>query len=227
MWKTNELGIATWQANGGSWALDARGGSFGINVADQRDGCRIDLEAVEQDLLPVADEQFVRGRSWHVNFPQGDCSYALRLVLTPIANTAERLVLETTVAIQTSLLDTHPKLDIVAKGNVQAIDCATTSPDSTTISGIEQTGGSPPISRCDGENRSVAVLLAPYDSPFTTDQSSDVELRLRLSGDFLEKGVIRKARPWIILDSGHTPPSEQELGSLWSQLQSRPLPLTA
>ena len=68
-----------------------------------------------------------------------------------------------------------------------------------------------------------------YDIPARTGRKieTDTLLRLRLFGDFLEKGVIRKARPWIVITRGETPPSESELESLWKSLCESPLPLTA
>ncbi len=177
---------------------------------------------VDQDFLPSAGEQYVRGDCWHVNYPQGDSSYALRLALQPIETAKDWIVLEATISIQTDLLDTHPKLDVDVL--CQSIDSLVP----TDLSGDDEVEsiGSAPISIAMDSGHHTSVLLGPHDSPFTTNHSTDALLRLRLFGDFLEKGVIRKARPWIIIDRSGSPPNEQRLEALWKQLCGSPLPLT-
>lgn len=222
MWTTDQLGIATWRDEGSTWNLDARGGDFGIRFMATANDDHVSLNPVDQDLLPSAGEQYVRGNSLHVNFPQGDSSYALRLAIRPVETAPTFIVLETTVSIQTDLLDTHPKIDV----DVLCNDIDSYVP--TDLSGDDEVenAGSAPISVAVSKNHSTSVLLGPHDSPFTTNHSTDSLLRLRLFGDFLEKGVIRKARPWIVIDRSDTPPSESQLESWWKELCVSPLPLT-
>ena len=126
------------------------------------------------------------------------------------------MVLEVTIAIETTFLDTHPKLDLVVTGgDVRTLD----------VAAFTAVTGSPPISICQRE-AGVAVLLGPHDAPFTTNQSSDHEIKLRLFGDFLEKGVIRKARPWLVIDRGREF-GDSQLRRLWGELSQSPLPLTS
>jgi len=66
----------------------------------------------------------------------------------------------------------------------------------------------------------------PHDQPFTTNHSTDSLLRLRLFGEFLEKGVIRRGRPWLVIDVSGQVPAENRLVSLWQQLCGSPVPLT-
>ena len=221
MWKTKAMGQAVWQASDSAWSMDARGGTLGIglNVDSASQVC---FAPVETDDLPVADEQFVRGDQWHVNFPQGSHSYALRLQWKPIVTTATRLVIEACVSIETNLLDGTPKIDLDAS----CFDIDSLNPDNT-IDDREVAGiGSAPISIAKSPRHSVAVLLGPQDAPFTTNHSTDSQLRLRLFGEFLEKGVIRRARPWIVIDRSGDVPTSDELKSLWRQLVESPLPLT-
>ena len=158
-----------------------------------------------------------------MNYPQAAGStYAERLAFMPIQTTKNLIVLEVTISIQTDLLDTHPKIDI---------DSCCRSIDShvpTDESGDDEVegAGSAPISVAASKGHSVSVLLGPHDSPFTTNHSTDSLLRLRLFGEFLEKGVIRKARPWIVVDRSGDPSSEQQLEKWWKQLCGSPLPLT-
>jgi hypothetical protein len=231
MWTTEQLGLAIWRDKGASWHFDARGGNCGIGVvstagddpnAFEIPGRFVSLTPVDQDFLPTAGEQYIRGDSLHVNFPQAASSYALRLALRPIESAKEFIVLEVTVSIQTDLLDTHPKIDLDSLCN--DIDSFVPT-DESGDDDVEGTG-SAPISMAISKNHSTSVLLGPHDSPFTTNHSTDSLLRLRLFGDFLEKGVIRKARPWIVIDRSGKVPSPAQLEIWWKQLCRSPLPLT-
>ena len=222
MWKSDELGRAVWENEGGDWLLAAGGGEAGIGV--HLEGApAVSLRAVNDDRLPAAGEQFIRGDEWHVAYPQASGVYALRMTYRPIAATANQFVLETTIAIQTDRLDTHPQLDI----EVDCLDIDSFVPTDRSGDNEVESSGSAPISLAKARQHSVSVLLGPHDSPFTTNLSTDMLLRLRLFGDFLEKGVIRKARPWLVIRRGETPPGETELIELWQQLCQSPLPLTA
>ena len=231
MWTTNELGLAIWEANGSAWYVDARGGEHGIGViSTEKSGADAFAETaravafppVDEDRLPIAGEQYVRGDEWHVNYPQGDCSYALRMAFAAIETKGDALVLEVTVSVQTDLLDLHPKLDI----EVMCNDIDSFVPSDAFGDDEVRGTGSAPISLAKNRDFSSSVLLGPHDSPFTTNHSTDSMLRLRLFGDFLEKGVIRKARPWIVIQRSETPSSEEQLESIWKQLCESPLPLT-
>jgi len=230
MWTTDQLGLAVWSDDGAEWYFDARGGDAGIGVvaADESDpnafdasGRYVSLNPAQPDLLPAAAEQFVRGDRWHVNYPQGDGSYALRLAFQPIESVKDLIVVELTISIQTDLLDTHPRIDMDAL--CQSIDSMV--PGDPSGDEVED-AGSAPISVATSDDHHTCVLLGPHDSPFTTNHSTDSLLRLRLFGDFLEKGVIRKARPWIVIDRSGNPPSQARLQSWWTQLCGSPLPLT-
>lgn len=210
MWTTDGLGVAVWTDHGSTWRIDARGGTQGIHVDSY-----FSLAPVDQDQLPVADEQYIRGDGWFVNYPQGDGAFALRLALKPIETTSDRLVLEVTISLQTDLLDTHPKIDVQSK--CQSVE---------TLPARDQgTDARAPIHLASSENHHVGVLLGPHDAPFTSDHSTNSLLCLRLFGEFLEKGVIRKARPWIVIDRSGKPSPEQ-LRAWRQQLSQSPLPLT-
>ncbi|MGB7328355.1 MAG: hypothetical protein WBD31_25990 [Rubripirellula sp.] len=216
MWTTDEMGIAQLHCDGQKWDFDARGGDSGISFAG------VTLGSVDDDRLPIAGEQFVRGDQWHVNYPQGDGSFALRLVLNPIHASADRLVIEVCTSIQTDLLDTHPKIDVEAMCN----DIDSFVPMDKWGDNEVTGAGCAPISLAKSKQHSISVLLGPHDSPFTTNHSTDAMLRLRLFGDFLEKGVIRRARPWIVIDRTGTLPTEAELTTRWNELVASPIPLT-
>lgn len=213
-----------------AWSIDARGGQRGIHVlsgdldeqsvSNKEPECFFSFQPVGRDSLPVLAEQFIRGDELHLHYPQRDGSFGLRLVLQPIQMTANNLVLEATLSIETSLLDSRPMVDVVAS----AIKVRSLSAGNDGVRRGQ--GGAPPISVCERRDDSVAVLLGPHDSPFTTDRCSDQALRLRLFGDFLEKGVIRKARPWLVIRRDDSSISDSELQGWWAELNESPLPLT-
>lgn len=229
MWKSNQVGIATWQSEGSPWNFDARGGESGIGlVVNNEDGPQssqlnriVSLNPVDQDTLPTAAEQYVRGNRWSVNYPQQESSFALRLAFEPIESQDDLLVLEVTMSIQTDLLDTHPKIDLDALCH----DIDSFVPDDPTGDDDVDRSGSAPISVARNPGHYAAILLGNHDSPFTTNHSTDSLLRLRLFGDFLEKGVIRKARPWIVIDRSGRPADEVRMEAWWRRLCESPLPL--
>ena len=118
MWKLNDKtdGLVTWESETGAWSFDARGEGYGFTVSDgsSNSECLVKVAATDDGQFPSLGEQFVRSDELHLSYPQGDHLFGVRLALQPIDSDADRLVLEVTIAIQTSLLDTHPTLDLVA-----------------------------------------------------------------------------------------------------------------
>lgn len=222
MWNfdASQTGIGTWDDGTNRLHLDAGGADLGIKLISDC-GSPICLCPVDADALPAACEQYVRGDRWHVNYPQGESSYALRLSLEPLQSCKDRLVMELCISIQTDLLDLYPKLDI----ETECLDIDSVVPgmsgDKDTVAG----SGTAPVSIAKSKSGSASVLLGPHDHPFTTNHSTDTTLRLRLFGDFLEKGVIRRARPWIVFENSSNY-DQSALEEAWHQLSASPLPLT-
>ena len=218
MWITNQLGVATWSDDVTEWEVDARGGqAISIGPGDE---AAVQLRPVEDSTLPAADEQFVRGCCWNINYPQAEHRHALRIEFEPIEVVPNSMLLEATISIQTDLLDSHPKIDIRFDGELTrrlSIPGAARHPASQA--------GSAGVTVANSDTNCVAILLGPHDSPFTTDLSTPESLRLRLFGEFLEKGVIRKARPWILIRPVANEPSDSELHAISQRLADRPLPL--
>ncbi|TWT66555.1 hypothetical protein [Allorhodopirellula solitaria] len=205
-------------ADAGEWTCCATGGRAGITLGDQAGALQLNIANVGDDALPTAGEQYVCGDAWKIHFPQATGQYSLRLSVRVVQASETRIVWEPTFSIQTSLLDSAPSLELTARGEsdrrvaevadalaAQVSICAVSAPD---------TG-------------QVIVLLGPNDAPFTKDRCSRTRLDLRIFGDFLEKGVIRKTRPWIIMDRSEDGVSADELADYCSQLCQTPLPLTA
>lgn len=219
MWKTSSLGQASWTDSFGEISVGAAGGPYGISLQTLANSS-VSICPVDGDVLPHACEQFVRGDQLHVNYSQGDSSYALRLVVDIVKSDADQLIIETCVSVQTDLLDSHPKLDI----ETDCLDIDSIVPADPYGKDTVAGAGSAPISVAKASDCQTSVLLSQQDHPFTTNHSTDMQLRLRLFGDFLEKGVIRRARPWLVFDR-NSATSNEALEATWKQLCDSPLPL--
>ena len=239
MWQLDAIGSGRWRDNHRTVGVRAAGGGSGIGVGvEPHAGSQLTLGPVDPAALPRASDQFIRGDQWHLRYPEaGDCGYSLEMVLRPVESSSRRLVLELTLAIETSRLELHPAIDLrVAGDSVRQVPIA-------GLAGDDESGGSgeagpkadgetdraaaAAITQAAGPRGSATVLLGPRDLPFTRDCSSHGDLRLRLFGDFLEKGVIRKARPWVALERRDEASSDRELFQLWQQLCRAPLPLVS
>ncbi|TWU36698.1 hypothetical protein Q31b_49800 [Novipirellula aureliae] len=222
MWNVNEQGHGSWTENTNTWWFDARGGTRGVSIGFGRsEEPLVQLTAADQDAMPKLAEQFVRGDQWHLSFPEtDDDTYSLKVVLRPIPINGEGLLIEFIVSLQTRLLDTHPTVDLVAVGNKNE----SISPSEVGCA-VAAESGSNPITITHDLNRSVAIVMGTRDYPFTTDRSNADGIRLRLFGEFLEKGVIRKARFWTRLMPTSSSIDREELVGIFQELENAALPL--
>ncbi len=218
MWLTapNRIGIAAWQIEDSVWRIEARGGRDGValHVGDQS----IHLVAPGDQTLPRLDEQFVRGDELHLAFPQSDDSqFGFRLVVRPVqwngfAADPTRACFELLISIQTTLLDSHPTLDLVVPASEGAR--AESVPASQCRVHHAATGDS-----------AVAVILGPQDAGESGVIDVDQAQRVTLFGEFLEKGVIRRARPWLIVNRAGTEIDAKWISAAIDALTESPLPL--
>lgn len=215
----SELLVGHVIADGHEWVCRATGGTDGISLGDPDGLLHLAVQPSKGETLPVAVENYVRGDEWKVTFPQSTGQFGLRISLRTVSASATRLVLEPTLSIQTSLLDTHPTLILNAVGG---------RPESRLIQ-VESTEQEVSVTslRFADQAGQIAVLLGPHDAPFTANHSNDQKLQLQLFGEFLEKGVIRKARPWVVLDRSEAGLSKSDLQQYAKSLCETPLPLTA
>ncbi len=219
MWLTapNRIGDAAWQCDDSVWRFQTVGGGQDGIALLMRD-TPIRLVASDGGPLPPLLEQYVRSDQLHLSFPQCDgCQFGFRLAVRPVflddlQPGPTRAIFEFQVSIETTLLDSHPTLDLVIPGSGHA--------ESLSVDGIEQAAH-----RVAGQNFRAAALLSPQDAPFTTVDSQGEGLRLRLFGGFLEKGVIRRARPWLLIDRSGEAFGDDAVRSAWAALASSPLPL--
>lgn len=235
MWKIDELGLACWVFGESICSFDLRGGdsnlSFrprqtsGATASDQTDHLGLSIASIDGQSLPSAAEQFICENRLSVNYPQGEQSYAIRLSIEPIANAVSYLVFEVTVSIQTDLLDSHPMVDLVASGDRVISYSVDSEVDNWRANLGPKEAGVDPLNLLELGEGSAAILLGQHDAPTTKNMSKSDCLQLRLFGDFLEKGVIRTARPWVIFSLEDKPIGRESLDSLYRELEKRPLPL--
>lgn len=174
--------------------------------------------------LPQRSEFYARQDLFTASYPQSEGSlfgFELRWALQRIQDVH---LLGLTIAVQTTLLDCHPTLDVALGGPARPVTCSpaigngdsrqprTERTESVAVSGIE-IQCVPPL----------LLVQRRQDAPFNTlYDAPGREAFLRVFAEFMEKGVIRKTQLWLVLDAA--PPELAEIGRLIAQL---PLPLTA
>ncbi|MDM4016863.1 hypothetical protein [Roseiconus lacunae] len=224
MWLTapNRIGIASWQIEDSVWRYNISGDAVGPSVFIS--GSAVSLCHPNAQTLPALDEQFVRTNELHWSFSQAEGNeFGYRLVVRPVEipgwiATAKRVAFEWIVSVQTSLLDSHPTIDLVLPPS---------GGKSAKVMEFSDLGAMAFLTEID--DLRVAVILGGRDAPFTEVIPHDAGTRLRLFGQFLEKGVIRRARPWVLIERTPTsdgqPLDEQTLRNAAEALTASPLPL--
>lgn len=198
--------------------------------------------------FPPLAEVYSRGSDLIANLPQtADSEFGLNLCHRVVRATPELVVCETIVAIQTDLLDSHPTLDLVCDAvgrpleNIASLGVG--DEDDALINadnGKRATASPPAATRLDESPRTgvCVILLPPSDRAVAEDRSQLPVPQLpgsqftspappicyRLLAEFLEKGVIRKARYWTCRWAAE--PSEAAVAELYRELLHIPLPLT-
>lgn len=186
---------------------------------------------------PISDFYF-RDADVIAELPQTEpWRFGLTLTHRIIHCDADWIGVESIVSIQTNLLDSHPTVDLVAgaatplqpsalaqlanphavlpPANAQAnAEREIPAPLFRLAHSTENNGKGEVVLMLPPSDRAAATLLAP------TQQA----LHVRLLAEFLEKGVIRKARYWTTCWT--TPATEENLIAAYQTLATSPLPLT-
>ncbi len=236
MWENPEPGLAEFRTNG--WKLVLASGERGVRRGTARDEvrmlvCRDDLVASSTRFvlpgisLPDRVESFIRGDALHVNLANSqDHPIGIELVLTAIEADEQRLVVESQISLNTSLLESQPEVDLeVGSGHPGhprwgSVDWKVLSSEPTAIwlhAADDLTSLGPSIATsllCDGCDRRSLKTESIHDSG-----------RVRFFGEFLEKGVIRRVRPWWVWSNGMI--SRKVADGISAQLLNRPLPLSS
>lgn len=134
------------------------------------------------------------------------------------------------VSVQTNLLDVEPELQIsclaLDKCDWQMLSHA----DLTGQRTLEDASHGPAAIVTTASSHAGATgvwLIEESDQRHAriVSQPSDVEMRVRLLGHFMEKGVIRRARMRFLLADGQV--TRDQIAAAYSQFANSPLPLTA
>jgi hypothetical protein len=215
MWEQELDDIACFRVSG--WRLQVHCQPDGVRLISTEDSSEqsVGLISLVGGHLPPITESYVRGDELHLLMPQNDGTNAgLELVLLVVFADRDCLVVESTLAVQTLLLDAHPTIELGIPGDGVI---SSYSRESATVFAREEVVGSKRFDR-----PSVRVLVDRRDQ-LSIDKGCDSAASLRLFGEFMEKGVIRKAQPWWVWSSVGL--DDTRLRSLVVELAKRPLPL--
>ncbi len=242
----NQNTIAVFTDNRHGWRVRSRmdrpelGLEFAAPGADFTDHPRLRLtpprDRVEPGLFdqlstpafPAMTENYFRGDDAISMMPQ-DATSSFGLVVTQRVSFCEAnfCALETIIAVQTSLLDSLPTIDLISDFGGQPLDMVQASGEAGPFSedavlpAALELGAAPARSGVG----STVLMLPPSDRAAASEmEPAAAHLHIRLLAEFLEKGVIRKARFWTVRWAEQ--PAESEVAQLYQRLLCEPLPLT-
>jgi hypothetical protein len=182
--------------------------------------------------FPPLLEAYVRSGTLIAVLPQADeHNFGVNITHQVLVADQDKLVLETVVAIQTSFLDSHPTIDLVANGidgEVHGLLATSGRNHPVTLQHLrEQTQHPPTGSRFirSAHVGSAFLLLPPSDRAVASIQPAAADtVCYRLLSEFMEKGVIRKARFWTCVWANT--PDLAQLQQAYDELVQQPLPLS-
>jgi hypothetical protein len=226
MWENPKPGEAEFRANG--WKLVVRTTQQGVDLLACRDGLGASSARLwlPQTEFTACRESFIRGDALHLALSDTATEpIGLDLTLMAVEADESSLILELVISLATSLLDSHPAVELQVGAGQPGHLCW----DDTPWVPLEDSGAAvwlqahlnPP-----GDDPKIvtSVLCDDRDRLSLDSQGLADAGRLRFFGDFLEKGVIRKVQPWLVWSGGGVPVRSRAL--IAGQLANRPLPLT-
>lgn len=208
-------------------AVDGAGGSQGWRLTcfldrETADDAKEDelatfaIRPVSAKTIPQLSESYIRGDDLVLAYAQQKPDpFGLSIQVTPIETSERMTIIQLTISLQTDLLDSHPLIELSAAAAGKPVD-APKSPG---------TVGPCPLPGMAEPETYGTIILSSRDQPAVEDLSDSESLRVQLFGNFLEKGVIRKCRPWVVVWRGG-PPTSIEIEAVYQRLCKTPLPLT-
>jgi len=167
-------------------------------------------------------EAYVRQNDLIVRYEQANQDlYTVQLNWRRLeCNIPDALSLEVWISVQTSLLDTHPTIEVRSRTSdaqwhgITLNDLQPETGDSTVIGLVKKSGVTS------------IIMIDPSDAlqARRISERSD-EFSLRILGDFMEKGVIRRARLRLLAATSELPRSK--MVREFRAFADSPLPLTA
>jgi hypothetical protein len=229
MWEITGKGCAEFRANG--WKLVVTSGEpnvGGIRLLACRDDLvgasgRVSVQGYE---LPPCSECYIRGDALHISFPVSlSHPIGLELVMMAIEADQRTFVVESVIGIHTSLLDSHPKLQLeVGAGHPGFPAWGRVGWEQSAEQGNWTWMRADPRPLGDGPSVSTCLLCDDRDLSSLVPASEQARTAVEFFGDFLEKGVIRKVQPWWVWS--HGPLANRKASQIARHLSARPLALS-
>ncbi|XZE52600.1 hypothetical protein SH139x_004302 [Planctomycetaceae bacterium SH139] len=212
-----------------------------LRVTPPRDRVEPGLfDQLSTSAFPAMTENYFRGHDAIAMMPQ-DATSSFGLVVTQRVSFCEAnfCALETIIAVQTSLLDSLPTIDLIsdfggqpltlvpAAGEADPLSEHAVLPSTRNNSSLTQIPAVIELNATPSHSAagSTVLMLPPSDRAAASElEPSATHLHIRLLAEFLEKGVIRKARFWTVRWAEQ--PAESAVAQLYQRLLCEPLPLT-
>lgn len=218
--QTATLSMAGWQ-----WTLDLAQPQAGLKVMPTLGGdCwhLLQITPAPRHACEIEDS-FARGSDLMIRYGQSESdSFAFQLDLRAVPQSGLgpfQCGLDLWLSVQTQLLDSHPTLEVsneVSAARWSATDTEGKPARRDTLAALAcRTAASSIAIFVHPSDRSQAELLRP------TDATSS---RVRLFGNFMEKGVIRRGRLRCLV--GHAAVEANDLSATYASFAASPLPLT-
>ena len=215
---------ATLEMNGCQWSFNLDQPQFGVSV-QPIDGEHWQLLQVHPSPAHACqvDDSFVRGSDLMVRYGQSESDrFAFQLDFRALSQNALGPFaggLDIWLSVQTQLLDSHPTLEVrnqLLSARLSAID----------PSGEPATDDSLAALFYQTDAACVAIMIHPSDRCQTELVSSPDALSsgIRLFGNFMEKGVIRRGRLRCLI--GQAAIDQHQLVDAYAKFAASPLPLT-
>ncbi len=168
-------------------------------------------------------EAYVRQADLIVRYEQhGDDLYTLQLNWRTFdCDLDGALAIELWLSVQTTLLDTHPVVEL--KSSVNASNWETVSLRERKAEPSERPAVM--VAHCGQHTLLVMVQASDVEHVALQSDDLDTEHTLRMFGHFMEKGVIRRARVCFV--AAPQPLDDAAIQNVYQQFSDSPLPLTA
>ncbi|MCA9129834.1 MAG: hypothetical protein KDB22_22260 [Planctomycetales bacterium] len=178
----------------------------------------------------TASEAYIRGNDLIVRFEQSSHDqFAFQLLWRQLSpQSPDQLAIELWISIQTGLLDATPTMDVCCQSLDKSAwqsfsqSVLTSAAFSSEASALEI--GPAALTSQFGDMMGL-WMIAPSDQPHSRLQLVDAQPRIRLFGQFMEKGVIRRARMRFIASQSIM--TIDEISNAYEEFCNSPLPLSA
>ncbi|MCC6508785.1 MAG: hypothetical protein IT423_06740 [Pirellulaceae bacterium] len=241
--------IMQWSVTGQMATLDSADWQWSLDMSQPNSGVACRYTCAQSRLMlghllkvnPIPghacqiDDWFARGSDLMVRYGQSNAdqfAFQLDYRAVPSADSStgqflspgkQSCGLDIWLSVQTQLLDSYPTLELsnqVSDSQWKAFDG-----DGLAIDGdaslVHNAVG---MLTCQSQRGSIAILIHPSDQPQTELLTGEGITRLRLFGNFMEKGVIRRARVRCLVCREQL--DARTIQQVYEDFADSPLPLT-